>query len=87
MSAFYKPFMSREDAEDFVVKGPVGTFVIRNSSIQSNLSLVVHAPALNKQIYSPLIIKELTRYGVFAVPRVQGSLMVLFSAILNRRIT
>ena len=59
LGAIFQPTLTREKAEALVLKGPVGTFVIRNSSIQDSYSLIIHAkPSGDRRFYSPLIIKE-----------------------------
>jgi hypothetical protein len=59
LGAIFQPTLTRDKAEALVLKGPVGTFVIRNSSIQDSYSLIIHANASgDRRFYSPLILKE-----------------------------
>ena len=58
-SLWFQPTLDREEAENIVHHGPIGGFIIRNTSIENSFSLVVHASLVgDRQIYCPLVIKE-----------------------------
>ena len=61
MPSFFLPTTSHEAAEAAVKRGPVGTFVVRNSSQPERFVLVVHSGQGERGVYCPVIMTEALR--------------------------